>query len=463
MQQLQDILYRVPLQELRGSAQKRVSGIALDSREVKKGMLFAALKGTQTDGHHYIPKAIEAGATVVLCEEFPSILQEEVTYLRVNDSTQAAGIISGNFYGNPSGKLKLIGVTGTNGKTTCATLLYKLFTDLGYHCGLLSTVQNMIAGEVIPATHTTPDTIHLNALLATMVKKGCDYAFMEVSSHAIAQKRITGLTFSGGIFTNISHDHLDYHKTFDEYLKVKKSFFDGLPSNAFALSNADDKRGMVMLQNTRAHKKTYSLKTIADFRARLIEDHFSGMLLNIDGEEAWFRLVGKFNAYNLLSVYAAAMLLDQDKLKVLTVLSRLRGAEGRFDYMTAPNGVIGIVDYAHTPDAVQNILETIHEIRANREQIITVIGCGGDRDKTKRPLMAQVACDWSEKVILTSDNPRSEEPDAIIKDMEKGVSPVNKHKTISIADRREAIKTAWHLARPGDIILLAGKDRKSVV
>lgn len=460
MQQLQDILYRVPLQELRGSAQKRVSGIALDSREVKKGMLFAALKGTQTDGHHYIPKAIEAGATVVLCEEFPSILQEEVTYLRVNDSTQAAGIISGNFYGNPSGKLKLIGVTGTNGKTTCATLLYKLFTDLGYHCGLLSTVQNMIAGEVIPATHTTPDTIHLNALLATMVKKGCDYAFMEVSSHAIAQKRITGLTFSGGIFTNISHDHLDYHKTFDEYLKVKKSFFDGLPSNAFALSNADDKRGMVMLQNTRAHKKTYSLKTIADFRARLIEDHFSGMLLNIDGEEAWFRLVGKFNAYNLLSVYAAAMLLDQDKLKVLTVLSRLRGAEGRFDYMTAPNGVIGIVDYAHTPDAVQNILETIHEIRANREQIITVIGCGGDRDKTKRPLMAQVACDWSEKVILTSDNPRSEEPDAIIKDMEKGVSPVNKHKTISIADRREAIKTAWHLARPGDIILLAGKGHE---
>src|SRR3546814_612655 len=310
------------------------------------------------------------------------------------------------------------------------------------------------------ATQTTPGTVRLDALLDDMVKACCDYVFMEVSSHAIAQKRIAGLSFSGGIVTNISHDHLDYHKTFDEYLKVKKSFFDGLPPTAFALSNADDKRGTVMLQNTRAHKKAYGLKKMADFRARLMEDHFSGMLLTIDGEEVWFQLVGRFNAYNLLSVYAAAMLLDQDKLKVLTVLSRLRGAEGRFDYMTAPNGVIGLVDYAHTPDAVQNVLETIHQLRTNKEKIITVIGCGGDRDTAKRPVMAQVACDWSEKVILTSDNPRTEDPAAIIRDMENGVTPVNRRKTISIADRREAIKAAWNLAGPGDIILLAGKGHE---
>lgn len=453
-------MYKVSLQELSGPVGRAVSGLAIDSREVKEGMLFAALRGTRADGHLFISQAIIAGATAVLCEEFPAVLREGVTYLRVNDSALALGIVAGNFYGNPSGKLKLVGITGTNGKTTCATLLYKLFTELGYHCGLLSTVKNVIGDKPLPATHTTPDSIHLNAMLAQMVEKGCDYAFMEVSSHAIAQQRITGLTFSGGIFTNISHDHLDYHKTFEAYLKVKKSFFDGLPSNAFALSNADDKRGAVMLQNTRAHRKTYSLKKMADFKARLVEDHFSGMLLHIDGEEVWFRLVGRFNAYNLLSVYAAAMLLDQDKLKVLTILSRLKGAEGRFDYITAPNGVIGIVDYAHTPDAVQNVLETIHEIRTRKEQIITVIGCGGDRDKAKRPLMAQVACDWSEKVILTADNPRSEDPQDIIRDMEEGVSPVNRRKTISITDRREAIKTACHLAKPGDIILLAGKGHE---
>jgi len=460
MQELQDILYRVPLRELSGPVGGRVSGIAMDSREVREGMLFAAIRGTRSDGHQYIPQAVQAGATAVLCEEFPANLAEGVTYLRVEDSASALGILAGNFYGNPSGQLKLVGITGTNGKTTCATLLHELFTELGYHCGLLSTVENRIGGDILPATHTTPDTIHLNGLLAKMVEKGCDYAFMEVSSHAIAQRRISGLVFSGGIFTNLSHDHLDYHKTFEEYLKAKKTFFDNLPSHAFALSNADDKRGMVMLQNTRAHKKTYSLQKMADFRARMVEDHFSGMLLHIDGEEVWFRLVGKFNAYNLLSVYAAAMLLEQDKRKVLTILSRLRGAEGRFDYVAASNGVIGIVDYAHTPDAVQNVLEAIHELRSGKEQIITVIGCGGDRDKAKRPLMAQVACDWSEKVILTADNPRSEDPLEIIRDMEAGVSPVNKRKPLSIADRREAIKTAWHLARPGDIILLAGKGHE---
>lgn len=460
MQRLQDILYKVPLVELSGSVDERVSGIVMDSRQAGEGTLFAALRGTQTDGHQFIPQAVEAGSRVILCETFPGERQAGVTYLRVDDSALALGTIAANFYDNPSGKIKLVGITGTNGKTTCATLLYKLFTGLGYHCGLLSTVQNIVADRELPASHTTPDAIRVNELLAEMVKEGCDYAFMEVSSHAIAQRRTAGLVFSGGIFTNITHDHLDYHKTFDEYLKVKKSFFDGLPAHAFALSNADDKRGAVMLQNTKAHRKTYSLRGVANFRARLIEDHFSGMLLNIDDEEVWFRLVGLFNAYNILAVYAAAMLLDQDKLKVLTVLSRLRGAEGRFDYITAPNGVVGIVDYAHTPDAVQNVLETIHQIRSNKERIITVIGCGGDRDKAKRPLMAEVACDWSETVILTSDNPRSEDPEAIIRDMEEGVSPVNRRKTLSIVDRREAVKAACKLARPGDIILLAGKGHE---
>lgn len=460
MKKLQDILYRVPLREFAGPVGGVVSGLSMDSRQVSEGMLFAAVRGTRSDGHLFISQAIAAGARTVLCEEIPGTREEGVAYLRVTDSALSLAIIAANFYDNPSEKLKLVGITGTNGKTTGATLLYKLFTELGHRCGLLSTVGNIIGDSPQPATHTTPDTIHLNAMLAQMVEKGCDYAFMEVSSHAIAQQRITGLAFAGGIFTNISHDHLDYHKTFETYLKVKKSFFDGLPPHAFALSNADDKRGMVMLQNTKAHRKTYSLQKVADFRAKLVEDHFSGMLLHIDGEEVWFRLLGRFNAYNLLSVYAAAMLLDQDKLKVLTILSRLQGAEGRFDCLTAPNGVIGIVDYAHTPDALQNVLETIHELRANDEQVITVIGCGGDRDKAKRPLMAQVACDWSDKVILTADNPRSEDPDAIIGDMQKGVSPANSRKVLAVANRREAIKTSWHLAGPGDIILIAGKGHE---
>jgi len=378
----------------------------------------------------------------------------------VQNSAVALGIVSANFYGNPSDQLKLVGVTGTNGKTTIATLLYKLFRDLGYKCGLLSTVENQINGKVIPATHTTPDPVALNGLLRDMVDQGCDYCFMEVSSHAVAQHRIEGLKFSGGIFSNLTHDHLDYHKTFDAYLKAKKAFFDTLPKTAFALTNIDDKNGSVMLQNTKAHKKTYGLKNMADYKVKILENEFHGLLLNIDGNEVWFKLVGNFNAYNLLAVYAAAMLLDQDKSKILVSLSKLSGAEGRFDAVVSPNKVIGIVDYAHTPDAVQNVLTTIHDLRKGTEQVITIIGCGGDRDRTKRPVMAAMACEWSDKVILTSDNPRSEDPGEIIKEMEAGVTGANKKKTISIVDRREAIKTACHLAQPGDIILLAGKGHE---
>jgi UDP-N-acetylmuramoyl-L-alanyl-D-glutamate--2,6-diaminopimelate ligase len=395
-----------------------------------------------------------------LCEEFPAEIREKVSYFLVDNSAKALGIIASNFYDNPSSKLKLVGVTGTNGKTTIATLLFQLFQDLGYKTGLLSTVQNQINQLIVPATHTTPDPVVLNSLLNDMVESGCDYCFMEVSSHAMAQYRTAGLSFSGGIFTNLTHDHLDFHKTFDSYLKAKKSFFDGLTGHAFALTNIDDKNGIVMLQNTGGHRKTYGLKNIADFKARIIENHFSGLLLNIDGQEVWFKMVGSFNAYNLLAVYATALLLEQDRTRVLTSLSRLSGAEGRFDYIISATGVIGIVDYAHTPDAVQNVLSTIQDIRKGTEQVITVIGCGGDRDKAKRPVMAKVACDWSTKVVLTSDNPRSEVPEQIIRDMEEGVMPSNKKKTLSIADRREAIRTACHLAKPGDIILVAGKGHE---
>ncbi|RYE12100.1 MAG: UDP-N-acetylmuramoyl-L-alanyl-D-glutamate--2,6-diaminopimelate ligase, partial [Sphingobacteriales bacterium] len=368
--------------------------------------------------------------------------------------------VAANFYDNPSSKLKLVGVTGTNGKTTVATLLYQLFRDMGYKCGLLSTVENQVNGKIIPSTHTTPDPVALNELLNDMVTQGCDYCFMEVSSHAIAQHRIKSLQFTGCIFTNLTHDHLDYHKTFDSYRDAKKAFFDNLSKNAFALTNIDDKNGNVMLQNTKAHKKSYALKSMGDYRAKILENQFGGLLLQIDGEEVWFRMVGTFNAYNLLAVYATAMLLDQDKSKVLISLSKLTGAEGRFEYTIAPNKVIGIVDYAHTPDAVQNVLSTIHDIRKGNEKVITVIGCGGDRDKTKRPVMAKVACEWSDKVILTSDNPRSEDPAAIIDDMKAGVDAAFKRNVMSIADRREAINTACQLAQPGDIILLAGKGHE---
>jgi len=460
MKYLSEIIEGLAFTELQGSADVEITAVVFDSRKVIPGSLFVAVKGTVVDGHDYIDKAIKDGAIAIICEDLPAHTAGEVDFLMVGNSAIALGIVSANFYDNPSKKLKLVGVTGTNGKTTIATLLYQLFRDLGYKCGLLSTVENQINGQIIPSTHTTPDQVELNRLMDEMVETGCDYCFMEVSSHAIAQHRIQGLVFAGGIFTNLTHDHLDYHKTFAEYLKAKKAFFDGLPKNAFALTNVDDKNGNVMLQNTVAYKKSYGLKNMADYKAKILENQFGGLLLQIDNEDVWFKMVGTFNAYNLLAVYAAAMLLDQDRAKVLTVLSKLSGAEGRFEYIVAANKIIGIVDYAHTPDAVQNVLSTIHDIRKGNEKVITVIGCGGDRDKTKRPIMAKVACEWSDKVILTSDNPRTEDPAQIIKDMEEGVDPAFKRNTLSIADRKEAIKTACHLARPGDIILLAGKGHE---
>ncbi|NEU08656.1 UDP-N-acetylmuramoyl-L-alanyl-D-glutamate--2,6-diaminopimelate ligase [Flavihumibacter sp. R14] len=460
MKSLKDILDKISVRQLIGSAETEVSSLAFDSRKTGEGTAFVAVRGTESDGHIFISQAAGKGASVIICEDLPADLLEGLTYVQVEDSAKALGLMAANFFGHPSTNLKLVGITGTNGKTTIATLLFQLFRELGYKVGLISTVQNQINEEIIPSTHTTPDPLALNSLLSDMVASGCDYCFMEVSSHAVAQSRIEGLSFAGGVFTNLTHDHLDFHHTFSDYLKAKKQFFDGLERSAFVLTNIDDKNGMIMLQNTRAHQKTYALKNIADFNARILENHFSGLLLNIDNEEVWFKMVGAFNAYNLLAVYGTALLLDQDKNRVLTTLSRLSGAEGRFDYITSPNGVIGIVDYAHTPDAVQNVLSTVQDIRKGIEQVITIIGCGGDRDKTKRPVMAQVASDWSDKVILTSDNPRSEHPETIIRDMEAGVTPVNKRKVLSITDRKEAIRTACHLARPGDIIVLAGKGHE---
>jgi len=460
MKYLSDIIDGLAFTELQGSADIEISAVVFDSRKVIPGSLFVAVKGTVSDGHDYIAEAINDGAVAVICEVLPPRVTGEVDFLMVADSMVALGIVAANFYDNPSSKLKLVGVTGTNGKTTIATLLYKLFRDLGYKCGLLSTVENQVNGKVYPSTHTTPDPVELNSFMSEMVEQGCDYCFMEVSSHAIAQHRIKGLVFAGAIFSNLTHDHLDYHKTFEKYLKAKKTFFDDLPTDAFALTNIDDKNGNVMLQNTVAHKKTYGLKSMADYKARIIENQFEGMLLQIDNEEVWFKMVGTFNAYNLLAVYAAAMLLEQDKTKILTSLSKLTGARGRFEYIVAPNKVIGIVDYAHSPDAVSNILSTIHDIRKGNEKVITVLGCGGDRDKTKRPIMAKTACEWSDRVILTSDNPRTEDPTQIIKDMEEGVDPAFKRYTLSIIDRREAIKTACMLAQPGDIVLIAGKGHE---
>ncbi|WP_207534631.1 UDP-N-acetylmuramoyl-L-alanyl-D-glutamate--2,6-diaminopimelate ligase [Desertivirga arenae] len=460
MKELRELLEGVKVLEQKGSGSTGVDSVCFDSRQAVAGSLFVAVRGTVTDGHHYIDKAVVLGTSIIVCEEIPANAKSDIIFIRVENSAVALGKIAANFYDNPSTDLRLVGVTGTNGKTTVATLLYKLFEELGYKTGLISTVQNHIHTAVVPSTHTTPDPIALNKLLAEMVATGCDYCFMEVSSHAVAQHRIEGLSFTGGVFTNITHDHLDFHKTFDAYIKAKKAFFDGLPKTAFALTNADDKNGKVMLQNTKAHEKTYGLKGLADFKGKIIENQFSGLLLEVNHQEVWFRLVGSFNAYNLLAVYGTAMLLEQDGTKVLTILSRLSGAEGRFDYITSPDGVIGIIDYAHTPDAVQNVLSTIQNIRKGTEQVITIIGCGGDRDRTKRPVMAQVASEWSDKVILTSDNPRSEEPEAILEEMEAGLTLTNRKKVLTIADRREAIRTACHLAKAGDIILLAGKGHE---
>lgn len=461
MRRLDELLNGVDVLEFFGSVDlMQVEKICFDSRQVTPSSLFVAVKGVAVDGHAFIEKAIDLGAKVIVFDERPEAFVDGVCYVQVEDSSVALGVIASNFYTNPSGRLRLVGVTGTNGKTTVATLLYRLFEELGYKSGLISTVENHIHHTVVASTHTTPDPVSLNALLAEMVEVGCDYCFMEVSSHAVAQHRIAGLTFAGGIFTNLTHDHLDYHKTFRAYLEAKKAFFDRLPKNAFALVNADDKNGMVMLQNTKAYKKSYSLKNAADFKAKIIENELSGLLLDVEGQEVWCKLAGTFNAYNLLAVYAAANLLDQDRQKVLTVLSRLSGAEGRFEYVANSKGVIGIVDYAHTPDAVQNVLSTIHAIRKGTEQVITVLGCGGDRDRTKRPVMAQVACDWSDKVILTSDNPRSEDPQQIIREMEEGISAGNRRKVLTIVDRLEAIKAACHMAEAGDIVLVAGKGHE---
>ena len=460
MSLLKDILYGVAIEQVVGTTDIEINALHFDSRKVNEGSLFIAVNGTQTDGHQYIKSTLENGASAVVCEVLPNDLATGKTYVQVKDSAKALGIIAANFYQQPSEKLKLVGITGTNGKTTVATLLYQLFRELGFKTGLISTVENQINGKIIPSTHTTPYPIALNNLLKTMVDEGCDYCFMEVSSHAVVQERIAGLSFAGGVFTNITHDHLDFHKTFDNYIKAKKGFFDGLKKNAFALTNGDDKNGSVMLQNTTAHKKTYGLKTIADYKGKIIENQFSGLHLDVNGNEVYFKMVGNFNAYNLLAVYGTAMLLEQDSLKVLTILSNLNGAEGRFDYIIAPNKVIGIIDYAHTPDALQNALSTISDIANGTEKVITIIGCGGDRDKTKRPLMAKTACEWSDKVIFTSDNPRTEVPEKIIEEMMAGVSPVNQKKVMCITDRKEAIKTACHIAQAGDIILLAGKGHE---
>ena len=458
---LKDILYKVSIRSVKGDTDAVINQLQIDSRKVNSGDCFIAIKGAATDGHQYINTALNNGAVVIVCEELPVSFVENVTYIQVENSAIAAGFISHNFYGEPSLKLKLVGVTGTNGKTTIATILWKLFTALGYKCGLISTVQNQIGEQIIPSTHTTPDAISVNQLIRQMADAGCEYVFMECSSHAIHQHRITGLQFAGALFSNITHDHLDYHKTFDEYIRVKKSWFDGLPSTAFAISNTDDKRGRVMLQNTTAKKYYYSLKTLAEFKGKILDNSITGLHMTVNDQEVYFRLIGEFNAYNLLAVYGAAICLGQDKNEVLQLLSNLDGAEGRFDYtVSQQEKIIGIVDYAHTPDALLNVLATIKNLRQGHEQIITVVGCGGDRDKTKRPIMAEVACEYSDRVIFTSDNPRSEDALEIIKEMEAGVNVVARKKYISIADRREAIKTAISLAVKEDIVLVAGKGHE---
>ena len=460
MKLLSDILYKVKLEEIIGSTHVAISSIVFDSRKVKKDSLFVATKGAADNGHIYIQKAIESGAIAIVCEEIPKDKNDQITYVKVTDSTYALGVMACNYFDNPSEKLKLVGITGTNGKTTTVTLLFNLFKSLGYSVGLLSTVQNKINNTVIPSTHTTPDAITLNELLFKMEEQGCEFVFMEVSSHAIVQNRIAGISFTGALFSNITHDHLDYHKTFDEYIKAKKQFFNLLPSTAFALTNRDDKNGMVMLQNTKANKYTYALKNIADYKCKIIESHLNGLLLNIDNHEVWVKLIGTFNAYNILSVYATAVLLKQDITSVLTALSNLNSVEGRFQYVKSPNGVIGIIDYAHTPDALKNVLETVKEIRSGSEQVITLVGCGGDRDSAKRPIMAAIACEYSNKVILTSDNPRTEDPEEILNQMQAGINPVDVKKVLRITDRREAIKIACSFSSKGDIILIAGKGHE---
>ncbi len=458
---LKELINNISPLKVTGSVDKEITGVDIDSRRVGQGHLFIAMRGTQTDGHAYIGKAVGQGAAAVLCEDMPEDAAEGVTYVQVKSTEDVAGQVATTFYGDPSRKLRLVGVTGTNGKTTIATLLYNMFRRLGYKCGLLSTVCNYIEDEQIPADHTTPDPIELNRLLARMVEAGCQYAFMECSSHAIAQKRIGGLRFAGGIFTNLTRDHLDYHKTFENYRNAKKAFFDGLPKGSFAITNADDKNGMVMVQNTKATVKTYSTRTMADFRAKILECHFGGMYLEIDGREVGVQFIGKFNVSNLLAVYGAAVMLGEKPEDVLVVMSTLKSVSGRLDPVHSPEGYTAIVDYAHTPDALENVLKAIHEVLGGKGQVITVCGAGGNRDKGKRPLMAQEAVRQSDKVIITSDNPRFEDPQAIIDDMLAGLDAKQMKKVVSIVDRREAIRTACMMAKKGDVILVAGKGHEN--
>jgi UDP-N-acetylmuramoyl-L-alanyl-D-glutamate--2,6-diaminopimelate ligase len=460
MRSLKDILAGIGLLETRGDLSVPVRQIQFDSRKVERGDLFVAVKGSHVDGHQFIGKAIEMGAVAVVCEDVPENFPSNVVLVKIENTQFNFGKIAATFYGNPSANLKVVGVTGTNGKTTIASLLYKSFTLLGYKVGLISTIKYYVGTEEFQATHTTPDALQIQALMAKMVEAGCEYCFMEVSSHAIDQDRISGIEFDGGIFTNLTHDHLDYHLTFAEYLKAKKKFFDHLPETAFALTNTDDKNGLVMLQNTMALKQTYSLRALANFHCKVLEKHFDGMLLSIDGHEVWTHFTGIFNASNLMAVYGACILLGVDNDDMLRILSELRPVSGRFEIIRSPEGKYAVVDYAHTPDAIQNVLSGIAEIRSGNEQVITVVGAGGDRDKTKRPLMAKEAVRQSDRVILTSDNPRSEEPEQILADMEAGIEAHQKSKVLSIVNRREAIKTACMLAKSGDIILVAGKGHE---
>jgi UDP-N-acetylmuramoyl-L-alanyl-D-glutamate--2,6-diaminopimelate ligase len=459
--ELKHIFSGIAVETVTGSMDRVIDKIEFDSRKADSSSVFFAIKGTTTDGHLFLPQVVANGCQVLVVQEIPDILDQNCTIILVNDTLRALALASANFYDNPSKKIKLVGVTGTNGKTTTATLLHKAFSNLGYACGLLSTVVNKIGHADIPSTHTTPDPVQLNKLLAEMVDFGCEYVFMEVSSHAIHQERIGGLHFKGAIFSNITHDHLDYHKTFSEYIKVKKRFFDELDSNAFAITNCDDKNGMVMFQNSKAKKYTYALKTPADFKVKVLENQFSGMLLQINGKEVWTKLIGEFNAYNILAVYATGMLLDQDEQELLQVISSLESVSGRFQYVKSKTGITAIVDYAHTPDALENVLSTIASIRNKDEKVLTIVGCGGDRDSAKRPVMARIACEMSDQVILTSDNPRTEDPQVILNQMMEGVPGQKLGSTLSISDRAQAIKTAVAMAQPNDIILIAGKGHEN--
>lgn len=461
MKLLKDILYRARLEEVIGSTNVAVETVEFDSRKVGPFTVFVAVRGTQTDGHTYIDQAIEAGAAAVVCEEIPATTREGITYVQVRDSAEALGFMACNYYGNPSQKLKLTGITGTNGKTSVATLCHTLFTKQGQKSGLISTVVNKIGNTEIESTHTTPDALSINKLLAQMVEEGCKHCFMEVSSHAIAQHRTTGLHYDVAVFTNITHEHLDFHKTFDNYIAAKKKLFDDLNPNSVAIYNRDDRHGEIMVQNCSGHKKSFALKTIADYKAKIIENQFTGLQLDINGKDVWTKLVGKFNAYNLLCIYAIARAYGTDELNTLTEISSLNPVAGRFQHVKTQNGINGIVDYAHTPDALENVLNTINDVRTGNEKVICVVGCGGDRDRSKRPVMAKIACKLADKVILTSDNPRTENPESIIEDMKQGLDPGKLKKTLTITQRGEAIKTASALADKGDIILIAGKGHET--